>query len=130
MRTFAPDRTCWSLLLTALAVRLRNKPTYDKLRVLIINKDVRKSLARKNGNENPIWSWNDSTTTRYITPKNCRQQPYHLSTSLSRNYCTCSLSQQLSTIYQQPKQPSILQQPNDASIRNCHPSYGKKTNKL
>ena len=33
---------------------------YDKLRVIIINKDVRKSLARKNGNESPIWSWNDS----------------------------------------------------------------------
>ena len=31
-----------------------------KLRVLIINKDERKSLARKNGNENPIWIWNDS----------------------------------------------------------------------
>ena len=60
MRTFVPDRTCWSLLLTTLAISLRNKPTYDKLRVLVINKDVRKSLARKNGNENPIWSWNDS----------------------------------------------------------------------
>ena len=60
MRTFVPDRTCWSLLLTALAIRLRYKPTYDKLRVLIINKDVRKSLARKNGNESPIWSWNHS----------------------------------------------------------------------
>ena len=60
MRTFVPDRTCWLLLLTALAIRLRNKPTYDKLRVLIINQDVRKSLARKNGNENPIWRWNDS----------------------------------------------------------------------
>ena len=51
-----------ALLLTALAIRLRNKPTYDKLRVLIFNKDVRKLLARKNGNENPIWSWNDSGT--------------------------------------------------------------------
>ena len=61
MRTFVPDRTCWSLLLTALAIILRYKLTYDKLQVLIINKDVRKSLARKNGNEIPIWSWNDST---------------------------------------------------------------------
>ena len=26
-----------------------------------MNKDERKSLARKNGNENTIWSWNDST---------------------------------------------------------------------
>ena len=60
MHTFVPDLTCQSLLLTALAIILRNKPTYDKLRVLIINKDVRKSLARKNGNENPIWIWNDS----------------------------------------------------------------------
>ena len=61
MRTFVPDRTCWSLLLTALASRLRYKPTYDKLQVLVINKDVRKLLARKNGNESPIWSWNDSS---------------------------------------------------------------------
>ena len=60
MRTFVPDRTCWSLLLTALAIRLINKLTYDKLRVLIINKDVRKSLARKNENGSPIWSWNNS----------------------------------------------------------------------
>ena len=64
MRKFVPDRTCWSLLLTALAIRLRNKPTYDKLRVLIFNKDVRKSLARKNGNESTIWSWNDSPLCR------------------------------------------------------------------
>ena len=54
MRTFVPDRTCWSLVLTALAIRLRNKPTSDEIRVLIINKDVRKLLARTNGNENPI----------------------------------------------------------------------------
>ena len=60
MRTFVPDRTCWSLLLMTLAIRLRNKLTYNKLRVLIINKDARKYLAHKNGNENPIWSWNDS----------------------------------------------------------------------
>ena len=60
MRTFVPDRTCWSLLLTTLAIRLRNKPTYNKLRVLIINKDVCKLLAPKNENENPIWIWNDS----------------------------------------------------------------------
>ena len=31
----------------------------------IFNKDERKSLARKNVNESPIWSWNDSTQ-RYI----------------------------------------------------------------
>ena len=72
MRIFVPDRTCWSLLLTALAIILRYKPTYDKLRVLIINKDVRKLLACKNGNENPIWSWNDSWVLkhgRYYTDK-------------------------------------------------------------
>ena len=68
MRTFVPDRTCWSLLLTALAIRLRYKPTYDKLRVLIINKDVRKLLTRKYGNENPIWSWNDSSIEINIKP--------------------------------------------------------------
>ena len=62
MRTFIPDRTCWLLLLTALEIRLRNKPTYNKLRVLIINKDICKSLARKDGNDNPIWSWNDSVS--------------------------------------------------------------------
>ena len=32
---------------------------YKKLRVLIINKDVRKCLARKNGNKIIIWSWNN-----------------------------------------------------------------------
>ena len=69
MRTFVPDRTCWSLLLTTLAIILRNKPTYNKLRVLIINKDVRKSLARKNGNENPIWSWNDSVGFLVARPR-------------------------------------------------------------
>ena len=26
----------------------------------MFNKDERKSFARKNGNENPNWSWNDS----------------------------------------------------------------------
>ena len=62
MRIFLPDRTCWSLLLTALAIILRYKLTYDKLRVLVINKDVRKLLARNNGNENPIWSCKDSET--------------------------------------------------------------------
>ena len=35
-----------------------------KLQVLMINKDVRKSLARKKGNENPIWSWNNSPIKR------------------------------------------------------------------
>ena len=40
-------------------------PTYrrvKKLRVLIINKDVRKCLARKNGNMILIWSWNNPIT--------------------------------------------------------------------
>ena len=38
-------------------------PTYrrvKKLQALVINKDVRKSLAHKNGNEILIWIWNDS----------------------------------------------------------------------
>ena len=39
-----------------------------KLRVLKINKDKRKALARKNGNENPIWSWNDSATEQKMPP--------------------------------------------------------------
>ena len=37
-------------------------PTYrgvKKLWALMINKELRKSLARKKGNENPIWRWND-----------------------------------------------------------------------
>ena len=76
MRTFVPDRTWRSLLLTALAIRLRYKPTYDKLRVLIINKDVRKSLARKNGNENPIWSWNDSYIIYILKDINNMQEGY------------------------------------------------------
>ena len=31
-----------------------------KIRLIIINKDEQKSLTHKNGNDNPIWSWNDS----------------------------------------------------------------------
>ena len=46
-----------------MAIRLRYKPTYDRLQVLIINIDVRKLLARKNANGNPIWSWNESWLT-------------------------------------------------------------------
>ena len=41
-------------------------PTYrrvKKLRLIMINKNVRKSLERKKLNENLIWSWNDSTMT-------------------------------------------------------------------
>ena len=36
------------------------------LRVLIINKNERKLLAGKNGNQNLIWIWNDSTVNRAI----------------------------------------------------------------
>ena len=49
----------WYQLYTNLAYV---SPTYrrvKKLRVLMINKDVRKSLARKNGNEIIIRSWNN-----------------------------------------------------------------------
>ena len=38
-------------------------PTYrrvNKRRYLIINKDIHKSIASKNVNNNPIWSWNNS----------------------------------------------------------------------
>ena len=41
-----------------------------KIRVLMINKDVRKSLARKNGNGNPIWSWKDSPK---VTPHTLKE---------------------------------------------------------
>ena len=34
-----------------------------KLQVIMINKDVRKSLARKKGNDILIWSWNGSPLT-------------------------------------------------------------------
>ena len=34
-----------------------------KLQVLIINKEVHKSLVRKNGNEIIVWSWNKPGTT-------------------------------------------------------------------
>ena len=47
-------------------------PTYrwvKELRVLMINKDVCKSLARKKVNEILIWSWNDSTVLRSIPPR-------------------------------------------------------------
>ena len=50
------------LVLVLILVRIY-PPTYrrvKKLQVLIINKDVRKLLELKNGNENPIWIWNDS----------------------------------------------------------------------
>ena len=38
-------------------------PMYRRVKILhflMINKDVRKSLACKKGNDNPIWSWNNS----------------------------------------------------------------------
>ena len=80
MRTFVPDRTCCSLLLTILSIRLRNKPTYDKLQVLTINKDVRKSLARKNGNKSPIWNWNDSIIMHFNRPLKKNSPPPSLFT--------------------------------------------------
>ena len=40
-----------------------------KLRVLMINKDVRKSLALKKGNENTIWIWNNSTLKPHVLIK-------------------------------------------------------------
>ena len=73
------------VIINELAIRLRNKPMYDKLQVLIINKDVRKSLTRKNGNENPIWSWNDST--QLLTKPCCTGQNFSSGWgNLSSNY--------------------------------------------
>ena len=46
-----------------------------KLRALIINKDERKSLARKNGNENPIWSWNDSIRSTSLPASGTSRAP-------------------------------------------------------
>ena len=43
-------------------------PTYrivKKLQVLMINRNLRKSLAHKNGNEILIWSWNNPQSMRY-----------------------------------------------------------------
>ena len=40
-----------------------------KLQVIVINKDVRKSLECKKGNENSIWSWYDSVTA-LLMPRN------------------------------------------------------------
>ena len=37
-----------------------------KLQVLIINKDVRKSLAHKQGNDILVWRWNDSLQSQLI----------------------------------------------------------------
>ena len=37
----------------------------------MINKDARKSLARKNGKENPIWSWNVSSEAQNLLSENC-----------------------------------------------------------
>ena len=49
-------------------VMVKNKAIYAvantinilHIQALIINKDERKKLARKNGNEHPIWIWNKS----------------------------------------------------------------------
>ena len=49
-----------------------------KLRVRMINKDVRKSLAIKKGNEILIWSWNDSSLTGFIWDVYFRRHQYQL----------------------------------------------------
>ena len=47
-------------VLLLVLVRMYPVRTGELKRVLIINKDVRKSLAHKKGNEVLIWSWNKS----------------------------------------------------------------------
>ena len=52
----------WKIFLYQVYTNLTYAPpTYrrvKKIRVLIINKDAHKYLARKNGNEILIWTWN------------------------------------------------------------------------
>ena len=68
-----------------------------KLRDLISNKDERKLLARRNGNNNPIWSWNDSEGLFYTkineptminSPTNVRLNTYsYISTEKQNSEC-------------------------------------------
>ena len=47
-------------------------PTYrrvKKMRFIIINKDVSKSLVHKKGNKILIWSWNESTAEDLLQTK-------------------------------------------------------------
>ena len=60
-------------------------PKSLKIRVLIINIDERKLLAHKNGNENPIWSWNNSPGKlltmvgyRSVLPKNAEASRFKM----------------------------------------------------
>ena len=48
-----------------------------KLRVRIINKDVRKSLARKKGNDTIIWSWNKSPQVMLLLKFWCQVVDLH-----------------------------------------------------
>ena len=50
----------WYQLYNNLVYVPPNEQGSKKLQALIFNIDKLKSLARKNVNENPIWSWNDS----------------------------------------------------------------------
>ena len=47
----------------------------------MINKDVRKYLARKKGNENPIWSWNDSDNKNVMVCINTVNSPVKMETT-------------------------------------------------
>ena len=74
----------WKIFWYQLYTNLRMYPYVQeskKIQALIINKDERKSLARKNGNENPIWSWNDSTTS---TKKKTKNNPTKTTLALSK----------------------------------------------
>ena len=54
---------------TNLSYVPRTYTRVKKVRVLIINKDVRKSLACKNRNEIRIWSWNDSVVNKWYNKR-------------------------------------------------------------
>ena len=72
-------------------------PTYrgvKKLQVLITNKDVRKPLGRKNGNDNPIWSWNNSpviTKGRKVTVNSKGEQEPIADSTRSQVYLPSNL---------------------------------------
>ena len=56
-------QSCGKCFCTKCTLTLRMHPLCRgefKKRVLMINKDIRKSLAHKNGNNNPIWRWKNS----------------------------------------------------------------------
>ena len=61
---------------TNLAYVRRTYRRVKKLQILLINKDVRKSLARKNRNEILIWSWNNPTGQSVEVTRKCLVEPH------------------------------------------------------